>query len=91
MIIYAAINIRLDIIFTIRKLSQYMIDPARHYKQMMKYLIWYLWSIIKYYLIYKASENNQIIGYIDKDYTKNRQNCKLIMEIIFLLGDDPIL
>ena len=39
LIMYAAINIRLDIIFTVKKLSQYIIDPARHHKQTIKYLI----------------------------------------------------
>ena len=42
LIMYIVINIRLDIIFVVGKLSQYMVNLTRYYKQVMKYLMWYL-------------------------------------------------
>ena len=39
LVIYAAINIKSDIIFIIGKLSQYIINPIRHHEQAIKYLI----------------------------------------------------
>ena len=55
---YAVINIKLDIVFAVGKLSQYIINPARHHEQIIKYLIQYLRLIIKHCLTYKASGNN---------------------------------
>ena len=91
LVMYTAINTRPNIAFTIGKLSQYVVDPARHHKQTIKYLMRYLRSTIKHHLTYKTSGSNQIIGYADGDYTKDRQDCKLIMGIIFLLNGGPIL
>ena len=90
-VMYTAINTRPDIAFAVGKLSQYVVDPARHYEQAMKYLMWYLQSTIKHCLIYKASGSNQIIGYADGDYTKDRQDRKSTMGTIFLFGGGPIL
>ena len=42
LVMYAAINMRPDIAFAVEKLSQYMVDPARHHEQAMKYLMRYL-------------------------------------------------
>ena len=39
LIMYTAINIRLDIVFIIGKLSQYVVDLARHHEQAIKYLM----------------------------------------------------
>ena len=90
-VIYTTINTRPNIVFAVGKLSQYVVDPARHHEQTMKYLMRYLRSTIKHRLTYKASGSNQIIGYTDKDYTKDRQDCKLIMGTIFLLDNSLIL
>ena len=87
---YAAINTRPDIAFAVGKLSQYVVDPARHHEQAMKYLMRYLRSTIKHRLTYKASGSNQIIGYADGDYAKDRQDRKSTMGTIFLLGGGPI-
>ena len=71
LVMYTIINTRLDIVFTIRKLSQYIVDPARYYKQVIKYLMQYLQLTIKHHLTYKVNENNQIIEYINGDYAKS--------------------
>ena len=90
-VMYAAINMRPDIVFAVGKLSQYVVDPARHYEQVMKYLMRYLWLTIKHRLTYKVSGSNQIIGYADGDYAKDRQDCKSTMGTIFLFGGGLIL
>ena len=89
-VIYTAINIRPDITFTIRKLSQYVVDPVRYHEQTIKYLIQYLQLIIKHHLTYKTSKSNQIIEYTNKDYMKNYQDRKSIIKIIFLFNNDSI-
>ena len=57
-VMYTAINMRPNITFAVGKLSQYVVDLARHHEQTIKYLMQYLQSTIKHYLTYKVSGSN---------------------------------
>ena len=58
---------------------------------MMKHLMWYLWSIIKWCLTYRANRNNKVIGYINTDYTIDYQDRKSIIRIVEISGSHKAL
>ena len=54
-IIFIIIFTRPDIYLTLSKLSQYISDPAKHYKTVIKYILRYLRSNSNLYIRYKPT------------------------------------
>ena len=61
------VYIRLDIAFTLKKLSQYMKDPADFYIKAVKNLMRYIRSIITYRMKYNKGVNLILSLYLDTD------------------------
>lgn len=77
---YATIYIRLNIIFAIKRLSQYFVDLIKYYDVALKTLLYYLRFIVNRELTFINSENSYFIIYFDLDYVVDKLNKKIIFE-----------
>jgi len=74
-LIYLIIYIKPDISFALRKLSQFISNPAEYYKQGVKALLRYIRFTANLEIIYGIGDA-QFIGYSDADYITNKTNRK---------------
>jgi hypothetical protein len=58
---------RLDITFTLKKLSQHIKDPADFYIEAVKNLMQYIWSIITHRIKYSKGVNPTLLLHLDTD------------------------
>jgi hypothetical protein len=67
-LMFAIVLTRPDIAFTLRKLSQYMSDPAEHHSHALKNLLRYLRSTVTMKLRYRpGGVHSQFVVYSDAD------------------------
>src|SRR6266487_6874271 len=85
---YAMVYTRPDITFALRRLSQYMQDPAEHHAQALKHLLHYLRFIIKFRISFRPTR--KLVVYSDTDYTSNRSDHKSIIASVGLIRGGPI-
>jgi len=81
---YVMIYTRPDIIFALRRLSQYIQDPAKHYASALKRLLCYLWSIIKSRICFGLG--GKLVVYSNTDYASNKIDRKSISASVGLIG-----
>ena len=89
-LIYACILTRPDIAFILRRLSQYLSDPAKHYRQALKNLLRYIRSMIDEGLVFSTSGSQTITGFSDSDYIMDPVNRKSILAYIYIFAGGPI-
>jgi hypothetical protein len=82
---YVAIHTRSNIVFAIGRLSQYLVDLAKHYDQALKTLLRYLRSIVNKDLMYRSNESSHLIEYLNLDYAVDRVNRKFILEYAYAI------
>ena len=83
---YACILTRPDIAFVLGRLSQYLSDPAKHYRQALKNLLRYIRSTIDEGLIFSASGSQIITGFSDSDYIMDPVDRKSILAYIYMFA-----
>ncbi len=89
-LMYAAIRTRLNIIFALNQLSQYLNDFAKHHEHTLKKLMWYVRFIIDLDIMYEVSESMKLVEYSDSDYVLNRLDHKSILVYIYMLDEESI-
>ena len=89
-IMYAAIHTRLDIAFAIERLSQYLVDLAKHHDQTLKALLRYLRFIVDKELMYNNNESSCLVAYSNSNYVANRLDRKSILDYVFMMSEEPI-
>ncbi|XP_073526410.1 uncharacterized protein [Phyllobates terribilis] len=68
---------RPDLAFAISVLSRYMSDHGDKHWQAMKYLLKYVSGTCKLGLFYtEHTSRDALLGYVDSDYTSNKDNKK---------------
>jgi len=82
---YVAIYIRSNIVFAIKRLSQYLANLAKHYDQTLKTLFKYLCFIVNKDLMYKSNKSFYFIEYSNLDYAINKVNRKFILEYVYVI------
>ncbi len=87
---YAAIHTRLNIIFALNQLSQYLSNFAKHYEHVLKKLMWYVHFIIDLDIMYEVSESMKLVEYSDSDYVSDRLDCKSILIYIYMLDEESV-
>ncbi len=87
---YVAIYIRLNIVFAIERLSQYLIDLAKHHDQALKTLLRYFRFIVNKNLMYRSNESLHFIEYLNLDYAIDRVNRKFILEYAYTIGENVV-
>ena len=83
------VNTRPDIAFVISKLTQYILEPTKYYKRVIKHLLKYLRSIKDIYIRY-SPESPKLIGYSNVDYVSDKSNRKLMIGNVFILTGGTI-
>jgi len=89
-LMYAAIHTRLDIIFVLNQLNQYLSNSAKHHEHVLKKLMQYVHFIIDLDITYEVSESMKLVEYSDSDYISDRLNCKLILIYIYMLDEESV-
>ena len=75
---------RLDIAFSLRRLSLYASNPVRRHKQALKKLARYLRSYPNLRLMFRKG-GGKLIGYSDSDYAMDKIDIVSILGSIFFL------
>ena len=88
--IYACILTRPDIAFALGRLSQYLSDPVKHYRQALKNLLRYIRSTINEGLVFGASGSQTITGFSDSDYTIDSVDRKSILAYVYIFAGGPV-
>ena len=97
-LMWAAIQTRPDISFSIGRLSQYLSDPAIHHGQALKTLLRYIRSTVDYGIVYgkgldisgSLNINSKLKAYSDSDYAADKLNRKSILGYVYMFGGGPI-
>ena len=97
---YAAIHIRSDIVFTIKRFNQYFSDSTIYHKQALMILLRYVRFIIDLDIVYKIesnvnknlnnSESFKLKAFSDLNYAVDRPNKKSILEYIYMFAEESI-
>ena len=85
-LIYAYILTRPDIAFALRRLSQYLSDPVKHYRQALKNLLRYIRLTIDKGLVFSASRSQIITGFSDSDNAIDLVNRKSILAYVYIFA-----
>ena len=88
--IYVYILTRPDIAFALRRLSQYLSDLAKHYRQALKNLLRYIRSTIDEGLVFGASRSQTITGFSDSDYAMDLVDRKSILAYVYIFAGGPV-
>jgi len=87
-LIYIIIYIKPDITFALDKLSQYIQNLYKYYKQTIKCLLKYIKSIIKYQI--RFGPNKKLIIYLNANFANNKFNRKSIIATIGLINRESV-
>ena len=85
-LIYAYILTRPDIAFALGRLSQYLSDPVKHYRQALKNLLRYIRLTIDKGLVFSASRSQIITGFSDSNYAIDLVNRKSILAYVYIFA-----
>jgi hypothetical protein len=88
---YVAIYIRSNIAFAIERLSQYLVDLAKHHDRALKTLLKYFRSIVDKGLAFHSNESSQVVGYLNSNYAFNKLDRKLILKYAFVFASSLVL
>ena len=89
-LIYACILTRPDIAFALRRLSQYLSDLAKYYRQALKNLLRYIRLTIDKGLVFSASGSQIITGFSDSNYIIDLVNRKSILAYVYIFASGLI-
>ena len=89
-LIYASIATRPDLSVTVSRLSQHMSKPNEDHWAAIKRVLRYLKGTLDFGLIFKRTENFELIGYSDADWAGDIETRKSTSGYVFLLGGNPI-
>ena len=83
-LIYAAVATRLDIAYSLGKLSQHSQQPARRHWVAVQRIFRYLAATVDHGIQYgPGAEDSQLIGYSDSDFASDQDNRKSVTGCLF--------
>ena len=88
-LMYAAINIRSDIMYTICLLSRFCFNFDSTHMIAFQRLFKYIQSTFRYGIEYAHGEKN-FHEFIDADWAENVENCRSISEYVFFIVDEAV-
>ena len=86
------IGTRINIQFTVNRLSQYLSEPRRVYLAVLYHLLCYLYQTIRYAIIYKPGtkgSNNKLVRFADASYGNARDH-RLTSGYVFIIAGGPV-
>ena len=90
-LMYLIVCYRLDLVYTMSILSKYLNKPTREHLRAAKYVLRYLNKTVDLELVYKRrSNNNNLVRYINTDWTKDFNDRQLTSKYVFILNDTVI-
>ena len=99
-LMYAAIYIRSNIVFAIKRFNQYFNDSTIHHEQTLMILLRYVRFTINFDIVYKMklninenSNNNRNFKFktfLDFDYAADKLNKKSILEYVYMFVEELI-
>jgi Reverse transcriptase (RNA-dependent DNA polymerase) len=90
-LLYAAINTRPDIAYTVSVLGRFASNPSENHKIAVKRVFRYLRGTLDYNIRYYRSNNSgYLTGYTDSDYAGDKNEYKSTSGYIFYLANGPI-
>ena len=81
-LIYSKLT-RLDILYTVDVISQYMQNPNKPHLEMARRILRPVKSIIDYNLLYKKDENCKLTSYCDANFTKDHDTRRSTIGYVF--------
>ena len=82
---YAQVCTRLDIAFVVGMLGRYQSNPGIDHWRVAKKVMRYLQRTKEYMLMYRQTNNLDVIGYSDSDFVGSVDSHKLTFEYIFMM------
>ena len=83
-------NTRLDILFSVNTLSQFLIDPRQVHLIAAKHILRYLKGTIDYGLKYKTDQRINLEVYVDSDWAGSAIDRKSTLGCFFSMGSGVI-
>ena len=89
-LMYAQVYTTLDIAFAVGMLGRYQSDPGLDHWRVAKKVMRYLQGTKNYMLMYRRTENLEVIGYSDSDFAGYIDSCKSTSGYIFLMASGAV-
>ncbi|XP_069154443.1 secreted RxLR effector protein 161-like [Solanum lycopersicum] len=89
-LVYAQVCTRLDILFVVGMLGRYQSNSGLDHWRAAKKNLRYLQGTNDYMLMYKCSDDLEVIGYSYSDFVGYVGSWKLTLRYIFMLADGSI-
>ncbi|XP_059294665.1 secreted RxLR effector protein 161-like [Lycium ferocissimum] len=89
-LMYAHVCTRHDILFVVGMLGRYQSNPGLDHRRAAKKVLRYLQGTKDYVLMYKRSDDLEVIGYSDSDYAGYVDTRKSTLGYIFMLAGGAI-
>lgn len=89
-LMYAQVCTRPDIAYVTGMLGRYQSNPGLDHWKAAKKVLRYLQGTKNHKLVYKRSDNLEVIGYSDSDFAKCKDDKKSTSGYIFMLSGGPI-
>ena len=80
-----------DIAYGVGMLSRFMSNPSKHHLGAAKRVLKFVAGTMNYGIMYKATDNLQLIGYSDSDWAGCLDDRRSKTGNVFMLGTGPIL
>ena len=90
MILMYLMNTRLDILFAVNTLSQFLTDPRHVHLIAGKHILRYLKGTVDYGIKYEANQKINLEGYVDLDWAGSANNRKINLGCCFSMGSGVI-
>jgi len=88
---YSIVYTRPDVAFLVRRLGQYIVDHAEHYRYVIKGLLRYLRSTVTQKLRFGLLNYKNLVLYLDTDWASDQNDRKSVSGNIALLYSGPII
>ena len=86
-IMYDQVYTRPDIAFALSMLGRYQSNPGMDHWGAAKKVLRYLHGTKEYILMYRRTDNIEIVGYSDSDFSSCVDACKSTSRYIFMFSD----
>ena len=83
-------NMRLEIFFAMKTLSQFLIDPRNAHLISTKHILRYLRGTVDYGIKYESNQKINLEGYVDSDWEDSAIDRKITSGCYFSMGSGVI-
>ncbi|XP_074310086.1 secreted RxLR effector protein 161-like [Silene latifolia] len=89
-IMYAQVSTRPDIAYAVGVLGRYQSNPGLDHWKTAKKVLRYLQGTKDYILMFRRTENLEVVGYFDSDYAGCTYSRKSTSGYVFMLADGAV-